>query len=50
LIIINMVKETMKGAAKSDGTGGLDDARAVSGYDLEATGGGFDSDADFGDM
>jgi hypothetical protein len=50
LIIITMVKKTTKGAAKSDETGGLDDPRAGSGYNTEATGGGFYSDVDFGNL
>jgi hypothetical protein len=50
LIIITMVKKTIKGAAKSNETGGLDDPRAGSGYDTEATCGGFDADADFGNV
>jgi hypothetical protein len=45
-----MVKKMTKGAAKSNETGGLDDTRAGSVYDTEATGGGFDADADFGDV
>jgi hypothetical protein len=49
-MIITMVRKTTKGAAKSDETGGLDDPRAGSGYDTEYTGGGFDADADFGDV
>jgi hypothetical protein len=50
LIIITMVKKMTKGDAKSDETGSLDDPRASSGYDTEATGGGFDVDADFGNV
>jgi hypothetical protein len=50
LIIITMVKKTTNGATKSNEPGGFDDTRAGSGCDTEATGGGFDADADFGDM
>jgi hypothetical protein len=50
LIIITIVKKTTKGTAKSDETGGLDDTRAGSRYDMEATGGSFDVDADFGNV
>jgi hypothetical protein len=48
--IIIMVKKTIKGAAKSDETSGLDDTRAGSGYNTEATYGGFDPDVDFGEV
>jgi hypothetical protein len=36
LIIITMVKKKTKGAARSDETGGFDDTRAGSGYNMEA--------------
>jgi hypothetical protein len=50
LTITTMMKKTTKGSAKSDETGGTDDTRADNGYNTEATGGGFDPDAGFGDV